>query len=123
MNEEFRRRLEECGAGVQTALDRFMGNSAIYEKFLKRFPDDPNYSGIGENIQAGNYEEAYKCAHAMKGVTGNLGLDSIYQKISELVEEMRNKSAEEVDKDKVNIIWQDAQSLYDKYCQIIKEYL
>ena len=67
MDENFRRQLEEGGADVEGTLKRFMGNDGIYLKFLGKFPNDPNYANLGINMESANYEEAYKCAHAVEG--------------------------------------------------------
>ena len=58
MDDKFRQQLEECGADVETTLKRFMGNDAIYQKFLGKFPNDPNYANLGTNLEAGAFEEA-----------------------------------------------------------------
>lgn len=121
MDDKFRKQLEEGGADVETTLKRFMGNDAIYQKFLGKFPADPNYANLGINIEAGAFEEAYKCAHALKGVVGNLGLTPIYEKVSELVEEMRNKTSEEVDAARANALWQEIKVVYEKFIAIINE--
>ena len=121
MDDKFRQQLEENGADVETTLKRFMGNDAIYQKFLGKFPTDPNYANLGSNIEAGAFEEAYKCAHALKGVVGNLGLTPIFNKVSELVEELRNKAADEVDAARANELWQEIKTVYEKFIVIINE--
>lgn len=121
MDDKFRQQLEENGADVETTLKRFMGNDAIYQKFLGKFPADPNYANLGSNIEAGAFEEAYKCAHALKGVVGNLGLTPIFNKVSDLVEELRNKTADEVDAARANELWQEIKTVYEKFIVIINE--
>lgn len=121
MDDKFRQQLEENGADVEATLKRFMGNDAIYQKFLGKFPADPNYANLGTNIEAGAFEEAYKCAHALKGVVGNLGLTPIFDKVSALVEELRNKAADEVDAARANELWQEIRTVYEKFIVIINE--
>lgn len=121
MDDKFGKRLEECGADVETTLKRFMGNDAIYQKFLGKFPGDPNYAKLGTNIEAGAFEEAYKCAHALKGVVGNLGLTPIYEKVSTLVEELRNKASEDVDAARANELWQEIKKVYEQFIDVINE--
>ena len=121
MDDKFRQQLEENGADVEATLKRFMGNDAIYQKFLGKFPADPNYANLGTNIEAGAFEEAYKCAHALKGVVGNLGLTPIFDKVSALVEELRNKAADEVDAARANELWQEIKTVYEKFIVIINE--
>lgn len=123
MDANFRRQLEENGADVETTLRRFVGNAAIYEKFLKKFPEDPNYEKLGENIGTGDFEEAYKCAHALKGVVGNLGLTPVFERVSKLVEELRGKKSEEVNADLVKSEWQEVKASYETFIGIIKENL
>lgn len=121
MDEKFRQQLEEGGADVEATLKRFMGNDAIYLKFLGKFPNDPNYASLGENMESGNFEEAYKCAHALKGVVGNLGLTPIFDNVSVLVEELRNKTNAEVDAVLAGEEWQKVKTVYEQFIGIIKE--
>lgn len=121
MDESFRRKLEENGADVEATVRRFMGNEAMYQKFLGRFPADPNYESLGKQIEAQDYEEAFKSAHTLKGVSANLGLNPIFTVVSELVEEIRGKKNEEVDGARVNELWQNVQEVYTKFIDIINE--
>lgn len=121
MDEKFRRQLEESGADVEATLKRFMGNDAIYLKFLGKFPNDPNYANLGSNMESENFEEAYKCAHALKGVVGNLGLTPIFDNVSVLVEELRNKTNAEVDAAAADGEWQKVKTVYEQFIGIINE--
>lgn len=119
MEENFKSILEENGADVKSTLRRFMGNEGMYMKFLKRFPEDPNYQNLGVSLEAGNYEEAFRCAHTLKGVAANLGLVPVQTVVSGLVEELRSKSNEEVDAAKANAMWQDLKKVYGQFVEII----
>lgn len=121
MEEGFRNKLEENGADVNATLRRFMGNENMYLKFLKKFPGDQNYQNLGTNLEAGNYEEAFRCAHTLKGVAANLGLLPVQTVVSGLVEELRNKKNGEVDTAKTDAIWQDLKKVYEKFVEIINE--
>ncbi len=119
MDEGFKKKLEEGGADVGATLRRFMGNENMYLKFLKRFPEDPNYRNLGTSLEAGNYEEAFKCAHTLKGVAANLGLVPVQTVVSGLVEELRNKKNEDVDAAKANAMWQELEKAYGRFVEII----
>ena len=88
-------------------------------KFLGKFPADQNYANLGTHLEAGAYEEAYKCAHALKGVVGNLGLTPIFEKVSALVEELRNKADADVDAVRAGALWQEIKDAYEKFIEII----
>lgn len=121
MEEGFRNKLEENGADVNATLRRFMGNENMYLKFLKKFPGDQNYQNLGTSLEAGNYEEAFRCAHTLKGVAANLGLLPVQTSVSGLVEELRNKKNGEVDTAKTDAMWQDLKKVYEKFVEIINE--
>lgn len=98
MKEEYKNKLIEAGVGVDVALARFMGNEELFFKFLNRFPEDACYQRIIANIQCNNTEEAFKAAHTLKGVAGNLSLDRIYQVTVPMVEALRADNLEEAKK-------------------------
>lgn len=119
MDESFKSKLIESGADVESTLKRFMGNEAMYEKFLKKFTDNSNYSGLEESIRTKDYEEAFKCAHTLKGVSANLGLDPIYKAASDLTEEVRGKANDEVNGERVQEIWQELQKVYQLFSDLL----
>lgn len=119
MDASFKQSLIESGVDVENTLRRFMGNEAMYEKFLKKFTDNSNYPGLEESIQAGNYEEAFKCAHTLKGVSANLGLDPICKAASDLTEEVRGKANDEVNSVRVQEIWQELQKSYQHFSDLL----
>lgn len=119
MEESFKKKLRETGADVEATIKRFMGNEDIYEKFVRRFPQDQNYKKLEEHLDSRNYEEAYKCAHTLKGVSANLGFDPVYRSVSALVEELRGRKPEEVDEAKVETEWQEVQRTYLQFIEVI----
>ena len=48
MDAAKRQRLVEAGIDVDSALDRFMGNEKLLDKFLGKFPADQNYAKLVE---------------------------------------------------------------------------
>lgn len=70
------------------AIENLGGMADLYEKHLKKFKS--SYYRIDEEIQdsleRGDWEEARRLAHSVKGLSGTLGLPHL-QKISALLEE------------------------------------
>ncbi len=81
--------LKGCGCDVESALERFLNNEAMYMKFLKKFLTDESYAKLSANITEGDYEEACRSVHTLKGVSGNLGLTPLYEASSAMVNEFR----------------------------------
>lgn len=121
MDEKYIRQLEESGADVSGTLKRFMGNEALYGKFLTKFLQDANYEGLVRNLEQKNYEEAFKCAHTLKGVAANLGLNPLCRAVSDLTEELRNKTPESIDEAAVAAKKEETVAAYNVFLKIITE--
>ena len=89
MSPENKRAIAAVGIDMEEALDRFMNNEALLERFLKKFLQDPNYAALCEALDAGDCEGAFRAAHTLKGVCGNLSMRLLYQPVSEQVELLR----------------------------------
>lgn len=77
MTEQFKEQLKQAGVNVAGAMNRFMNNEKLYEKFLRKFPADQSYSSIFQALEANDMPEAFRAAHTLKGVAGNLGFDNL----------------------------------------------
>lgn len=88
-NENLWQRLKEAGVDVEGSLDRFMGNEDLYMRFLRKFPEDSNYVEMVKNMREKDYDSLLKSSHALKGLTGNLGMDYLYERLSTMVEDLR----------------------------------
>ncbi len=97
MNEELKNQLLEYGALVEETIARFMGNEKLYEKFMLKFRDDKNYGKLKEHLESGDYAEAFKDAHTLKGVAANLGLQPMQGPLVRLNELLRSGQEADVD--------------------------
>ncbi|MDE6675500.1 MAG: Hpt domain-containing protein [Acetatifactor sp.] len=120
MDELLKQQLIDNGADVEGTLHRFMGNEALFLKFLMKFKDDKNYAGLTESLDQGNYEEAFKYAHTLKGVSANLGLDPICRPVSALTELLRGKTASEVDLGQVAEQRAELEEAYVRFMKLIE---
>lgn len=120
MDELLKQRLIENGADVEGTLHRFMGNEALFLKFLLKFKEDTNYAGLTESLDQGNYQEAFKYAHTLKGVSANLGLDPICRPVSALTELLRGKAADEVDQGQVAEQREALEEAYGRFIKLIE---
>ncbi len=82
-------KLKEYGVNVAEALERFMGNEAIYEKTLKKFPAAAESHTVVEYIKSGDSKTAVANAHTLKGVTGNLSMTPLYTAYVDIVNLLR----------------------------------
>ena len=77
----FREMFEAYGADYHSTMARFMGNEAMYIKFLDMLFKDDNLEKLGEALEKQDYEEAFSAAHTLKGVVGNMGLTPLFHAV------------------------------------------
>lgn len=86
-----REQLETLKVSYDEVLGRFLGKEDFYLRMLKKFLDDKNFEGLEQTAEKKNWPEAFKYAHTVKGLCGNLGLDGILEYVVPLTEELRNE--------------------------------
>lgn len=98
MEETRKEKLLEAGVDIDTAMERFMGREDLLVRFLKKFHEDGNYEALKTSVAEKRYEDAFKAAHALKGLCGNLSLTSLFNSVHEEVEFLRGGQHEEAEK-------------------------
>ena len=81
--------LAAYGVDVESGLARCMGNEAFYLRMVERIRNEEKFDALAAAIDAGDLEAAFKAAHALKGVLGNLSLTPLYDPVCEIVEPLR----------------------------------
>lgn len=76
---------------IDGVRERFMGNEALYKKFLFRFPGENRIEELRKYIVEQNIDDAFFVAHTMKGVASNLSLELVVQFLNPVVETLRKK--------------------------------
>lgn len=121
MNERFRRQMEENGADVDTALNRFMGKEELYLKFIQKFQNDKNLENLQDCYKNDDYEGVFASAHSLKGVSGNLGLNPVYDVSAQICDLLRGKQASEVDTEKLKELKEQLEDVCQRFWTIIGE--
>ena len=86
---------EKTGIDIESALDRFMGNESLLNRFLKKFLDDPNYGKLQKAIEEGDAEAAVAASHTLKGLCGNLSMKDLFDLFTRQVALFRSGKFEE----------------------------
>ncbi len=77
-------------------MSRFGGSCAIFEKYLKRFPNDPSWNSLEEAVQKDDFSCIETTAHTLKGVSSNFGFNGLTQACTDLVSAVRTNSYERI---------------------------
>lgn len=73
----------------ESAMERFEGNEALYERILKQFLNDTNFEKLHGALAAGDVDAAFHAAHSLRGVAGTLDLHILYGATAPVVEALR----------------------------------
>ncbi|MDE7261875.1 MAG: Hpt domain-containing protein [Oscillospiraceae bacterium] len=85
--------LKECYAALEGDYESVMGrlpSEKFVQKFVLKFANDGSYDLLLRSMEAGNYDEAFRAAHTIKGVCQNLDFTRLYRSSSALSEALRN---------------------------------
>ena len=81
---------EKIGGDYDDVVRRLMGEKLV-RKFLLKFRDDKSYADLERTLSEGDYKEAFRAAHTLKGVCLNLGFTELYKVSAELTEVLRGR--------------------------------
>lgn len=86
--------IQECYAALEGDYKEVLGrlySEALVRKFVGKFLSDPSFQLLEDTMQAGNYEEAFRAAHTLKGVSQNLSFTKLHESSHTLTEALRTK--------------------------------
>ena len=83
--------LKAFGCNVEEGLARCMNNESFYLMLIKKFIVSTDLSKLDNALKKDDLETAFREAHSLKGVCGNLSLTPIYDVLNEIVEPLRIK--------------------------------
>lgn len=90
-------KLNAFGANTAEGLGRCAGFEAMYLRFVAMIPDEPSFDKLRSAIDEGDLRAAFEAAHTLKGVTGNLSLTPLYDKVCAVTELLRVKTVTDYD--------------------------
>lgn len=108
-------RNENCD--VDGAMERCLNDESFYLSCLKEVFKDTNFEKIGIEIKKGNIDTVFECSHSLKGVVGNLGITPLYNKLIEIVNDLRNGNTTNIERTFEDII-----EIRNKFASIINKY-
>ncbi|MDD2972318.1 MAG: Hpt domain-containing protein [Lachnospiraceae bacterium] len=89
-------KMKEAHIDYEVGVKRFAGKEALYEKYLLKFLDDTHFQQASDAMEKEDYEEILKAVHALKGVSGTLAIQDLYEDCSRVVADIREDRIEEV---------------------------
>lgn len=85
----FLKRLDDVGIDTEKAIARFMGNTALFLKFVRRLPDVLRFREIRTALQQEDDETFYMLVHTLKGTAANLSAENVAECVQAILVEYR----------------------------------
>ena len=80
MDQTRKARLEAGGIMVDEALERFMGNEAMLERYLQKFLSEKSYAMLRDSLASNDWEAAGRAAHTLKSICGTIGCEALQER-------------------------------------------
>ncbi len=112
--------LQECYAALEGDFEGVMGRlrtERLVQKFVLKFLDDGSYQLLTESMENGNYDDAFRAAHTIKGVGQNLGFNKLFESSHLLTEALRGK-----DLDAAAPLYEQVKADYAQTVDAIRQY-
>ncbi len=110
--------LERIGVNIEKTLARFMNKEEMFMRFVGKFLDEDSFHKLSAAVREKDYEEAFKHAHTLKGVSANLGLTNVFECAGAVTDELREAP---YDEDAIENIMTDLSEKYKKTVEVIEK--
>lgn len=80
------------GGDYEGVMSRLMKEERVV-KYVRKFLNDASFETLNAKIAEGDYEEAFRASHTIKGVASNLGFSRLLDSSHKLTEELRGGNA------------------------------
>jgi len=85
--------IQECYTALEGNYAEVLGrlySEALIQKFVIKFLKDQSYQLLENTLKTGDYKEAFRAAHTLKGVTQNLSFTKLYRSSHDITEALRS---------------------------------
>ena len=116
--------LEECykvfGGSLEAVLQR-IPSEALVKKFALKFLGDPSFETLRQTLEEGEYSEAFRASHSLKGVCANLGFQDLEKSSGILTELLRHSEEAPVDLEACQAAFADVSRDYQVVIDTLKQ--
>lgn len=71
------------------ALARVRGNKKLFRRMLELFFESDEFAKFDQSLSSDKISESAEIAHAIKGMTGNLSMNALFEASTKLMNELR----------------------------------
>ncbi len=91
ITSEIRSELAEVGLDCSEMIEKFMDSEAMFLKYFKKFfgAADSVVEELAAAVEADDHSAIENRAHALKGLSGNIGLHDVFAPARKIVDDVR----------------------------------
>lgn len=79
MAETLTDKLASYGIDYIDAMDRMDDDADLYKTLAMKYLDNSNYADLVASMEMKDFDEGYKAAHSLKGISGNLSFNDLFK--------------------------------------------
>ena len=116
--------IQECYqkmGGDFAQVQKRLPSVKLVHRFIAKFLDDDSFSVLCDAMQEGQREAAFRAAHTLKGVCGNLSFSRLLSSVSQLTELLRSET-ENISENAV-LLMEEVKADYELTVDAIRDYL
>ncbi len=110
--------LKEAGIDIDTFMKRLMGNEALVKVFVTKFIQDKTMDSLRDAMKSKDMQKAEVASHTLKGMCGNMSIDSLFTLFSTQVNCIRSGEG-----DKAEAMMDEICEKYDNAISYMKQWL
>lgn len=119
--QELFAQMDHLGVHTEEALSRFMGNVPLFLSFVRQLPEKLDFTCIRQGLEQEDGESFYMNVHNLKGLSGNLGIEPVYDCAQAILVEFRSSKFK--NKKKLTALVREAEAESEMLAKLINQYL
>ena len=104
---------ESIGGNYESAL-RILQMDRLIDRFIRKFLGEETFGKLLTAYEAKDSTGIFESSHAMKGVSANLGLDTLSSLAGEIADEFRPGRERKLDDSALDAKMEELRALYEK---------
>ena len=116
--------IQECYqqlGGDFAQAEKRLSSGTLVKRFITKFLDDGSFAELCIAMEEGTRDKAFRAAHTLQGVSGNLSLNRLFSSASQLTELLRPEA--EVIPVGANPLFEEVKQDYQLTVSTIRAYL
>lgn len=100
----------------QETIRRFCQNEVLLKKYLIKFSEEETYSKLKEAVENKKYDDIEVCAHTLKGLSSNLGMNKLSKYCAKMVDAVRGNTYDHMDE-----MFSDVEKEYERLTKCLED--